>query len=533
MKKFVLIFFFLIAFHAVSGPAYPLTVAPGQQYLIDQAGTPFYMVGDAPQTIMVQVSTNDLETYLADRASRGFNTLWIYPVDKTDQTAAPNNYYGTPPFDGADFMNEDPTYWALVDYEMSRIASYGMLAVLDPCFVGLATTDGYLASITNSSDTTMLAYGAWLGNRYKNYTNIIWSLGGDADPNVPGLYRKLNDLAVSLQSNAPNQLITIEASRYLSAGGAAPNGGYSSMDAAAVAYGSNNPSWLGLNWVYDPYANVQGGSSTNYWRSGALPALMGEDWYEGEHNMTPLMLREESYWECLSGCNLGRIFGNNAIWTMGGPEDTMGQTWQSQLGAPGSVAESVLGRLFESREFWLLIPDVNNSVLTAGYQSGTTLAVAATTSDNHTVIAYIPTQRTVTMAMTNISGTSAFAWWFNLKPAQQRPAEPMSQVDRRHSHHPTRMTGFWCWTTLLKIFLLPELANCRKPIRSLSSPWVAVPLDSRSTVYRIKPIASNMRLNLALYGRCWEAAQRMSLVRFRSMPPKLPPAYSFARYIKT
>ena len=209
-------------------------------------------------------------------------------------------------------------------------------------------------------------------------------------------------------------MITIEASRYLSAGGAAPNGGYSSMDAAAVAYGSNNPSWLALNWDYNTYPYTQLGASTNYWRPGALPAFMGEDWYEGDHGMTSLTLREESYWECLSGCNLGRIFGNDAIWTMGGPEDAIGQTWQSQLGSPGSVAESVLGKLFESRKFWLLIPDVNNSVLTGGTQSGTTvMAVAAETSDGNTVIAYVPTQRTVTLNMAAVSGSQASAWWFN------------------------------------------------------------------------------------------------------------------------
>jgi Protein of unknown function (DUF4038)/Putative collagen-binding domain of a collagenase len=412
MKWPMFFFALLIAARTTAGPAYPLKIAPGQRYLVDKNGIPFYMVGDSPQTIMVQVSTNDLETYLADRAARGFNALWVYPVDKVDQTGAPDNYYGNAPFDGADFTNEDAAYWALVDYEVNRIGAYGMVAVMDPGFVGLGASGGYFGSYASSSDATMIAYGAFLGNRYKNYSNIIWSLGGDADPNVPGLFGKLQDIAVGILSNAPDQLITVEASRFLSAGGVAPASGYSSMDAALVAYGTI-PSWLTLNWVYKPYAAAQAGSATEYWRPGALPALMGEDWYEGEHSMTPLQLREESYWECLSGCNLGRIFGNDAIWTMGGPQETMGATWQSQLSSPGSVAEAVLGRLFESREFWLLVPDTSNSVLIAGYQSGTTLAVDAKTSDNHTVVAYIPTQQAVTIAMTNVSGSTASAWWYN------------------------------------------------------------------------------------------------------------------------
>jgi len=421
MKITTAFFLLLAAANAGAGPAYPLKIASGgQRYLVDQHGAPFYMVGDAPQTIMVQVSTNDLETYLVDRAARGFNTLWVYPVDACDQTGAPNNYYGIPPFDGADFTAEDPTYWALVDYEFSRMAYYGMLVLADPGFVGLTPAGGYMNSYLNSSDATIYAYGNFLGNRYKNFTNIIWSLGGDADPNQPGLYSKLQDLAVAIHSNAPNQLITFEAARYINNGTQdAPLGGYSSMDAALIAFGSI-PSWLSLNWDYDVFAYTQLGASNNYWRANALPALMGEDWYEIGHGLTPMQLREEAYWECLFGCNLGRICGNAAIWTMGGPKEGTNLTWQSQLGSPGSVAEEELGRLFQSREFWLLVPDVRNTVMTAGYQSGPNLAVDAKTSDNHTVIAYIPTQNTVTMAMNNISGSVANAWWFN--PSNGVPA---------------------------------------------------------------------------------------------------------------
>jgi hypothetical protein len=116
------------------------------------------------------------------------------------------------------------------------------------------------------------------------------------------------------------------------------------------------------------------------------------------------------------------MFGNNAIWSFGSPgQDTMGATWQSQLGSSGSVSQASLGALFRSREHWLLVPDTNNTVMTAGSQSGTTIAVTARTSDGQSIIAYIPTQRAVTIDMTKISDTSAQAWWFNPQTASSTP----------------------------------------------------------------------------------------------------------------
>ena len=44
-----------------------------------------------------------------------------------------------------------------------------------------------------------------------------------------------------------------------------------------------------------------------------------------------------------------------------------------------------------SREFWKLAPDSSNAVLTGGIGSGTSISVAACTSDGQTCIVYDPT----------------------------------------------------------------------------------------------------------------------------------------------
>ncbi len=390
-----------------------MTLSPDKTYLVNTfTNNPVFMTGEDAWDLTVQVSNADAATYLADRAARGYSVIWVAAADNANQSNPPQDFYGNVPFDGADFTNEDATYWAHIDSVIQLAASYGITVALSPAFVGLTNAEGYRASYLNSSDSTLTAYGVWLGNRYQSYPNIIWVIGGDADPTDTALYAKLSDLATGIQSVDAVHLLTAEAARFYETGGAAPNGGWSSVDAWP-----GPPSWLNPNWVYNGYSTVQAGCARNYALSPFMASMMGEDWYEGEHLMTELQLKEEAYWAVLSGCTLGRIFGNNAIWSMGGPSETMGQTWQSQLGSAGSVSQSWLGKLMRSREFWKMIPDTNNTVMTAGYGSGLTLSVDAITSDGQTIIAYIPNGNgtTVTVDMTQITSaiSTANCWWFN------------------------------------------------------------------------------------------------------------------------
>ncbi len=385
-----------------------ITLSADKTYLVNGVtNQPVFLTGDSPQLLMLQVPNADVETYLADRSARGFNVLWVYPVDAVDQAHAPQNYYGNVPFDGSDFTNEDPTYWKHVDYVLQRAAAYNITLVLDPGFVGLSSPYGYLNSYLNSSDAVMKAYGTWLGNRYKNYNNIIWSVGGDADLSHPGLYQKIVDLASGIDAADPNHLITFEACRVCTPAY------QSSLDAF-----SKPPSWLGLNWVYNDQPTVIAGCQNNFGRNSSIPPLMGEDWYELTHGMSGKDTRAEGYWEVLSGCYLGTLWGNGPLWSFNSPNGGYKKpSWKSQLSSVGSVSQSWMGKLMRSREHWKLAPDIAHTVVTAGYGSGLTTTTTARTSDGQTIIAYVPNGKatTLTVNMTKITSRQkrAKAWWFN------------------------------------------------------------------------------------------------------------------------
>ncbi|MGA8223698.1 MAG: DUF4038 domain-containing protein [Candidatus Acidiferrales bacterium] len=402
-----------------------VTLDSSGRYLVNSiTKKPVFITGDDAWSLITQLSNAGVEVYLSDRASRGFNYIWCAAVDNFAQTNPPKNYYGDSPFDGPDFTHEDAKYWAHVDDVIRRAAAHGITVALSPAFVGLYSPGGYLASYLNSSDDVMIAYGQFLGNRYKTFPNIIWGLGGDVDPST-GVVPKLTDLATGIRSKDMVHLIVAEGQPQ-----------HSSSDTFA------GTTWMDMNWLYFHTTNVPSGVASNYSRSPWLPPFQGEGWYENEHSMTSLQLREQGYWAVLSGAYLGNGgFGNAPIWyfrggTFAQPNDP---TWQGELGSEGSTEQMYLGRLFRSREHWKLVPDIQHAVITGGYDSrgffsstwesarsmvhkvsyrlGSESSAAARTSDGQSIIAYVPNGNaaTITVDMSKISdsGSQAKCWWFN------------------------------------------------------------------------------------------------------------------------
>jgi hypothetical protein len=383
---------------------------------------PVFITGESAYNLAVQLSSNsDIETYLSDRASRGFNLIWVAVVDNAyhDPQGSQKNALRQDPWSGsADFTNENEAYFSHVDYIVQRAAAHGITVMMGTAFVGAynacVEADGYCPDIEAATDATMTAYGVYLGNRYKNYPNLIWLIGGDANASSRGsaLTSKLNDLATGIKSADSVHLMTVEAVN--SAGGE-----------QSSTYWSGYP-WLSVNNLYitpigKNFADVMAqafSQSSSLFQGNLVPFYVQEDWYEGEHGLTALQLRAEAYWAVLNGAYLGGLFGNNAIWSFGASCcDTMSQTWQSQLSSPGSVGRQYLGKLFRSREHWEMVPDLSHTVVRAGYGSGSMLTAASRTSDGQTIIAYIPNGNatTLTVAMSKITSSShtTKCWWFN------------------------------------------------------------------------------------------------------------------------
>jgi hypothetical protein len=396
-----------------TGPGQFMALTPDKTHLINTfTNKPVFITGEAAWSLIAQPSDADAETYLADRAARGFNAIIVNLIEHQYADHAPADFSGDAPFIGATFSTPNEAYFAHADHVISRAAAHGISVFLFPAYLGYGSrqcnihNEGWGTDMERASETVMRAWGVYVGNRYKSFPNIIYVIGCDADPRTcsPSLMGNLNAVATGIKSVDSVHLMTADNA-----------GQQSSLDV-----------WSGYLWL--DISDMYGASNVaklnlEYTRSDFLPFFQGEDTYEGEGSATPLSLRHRQYWSVLSGAYLGSFFGNNPIWCFNetNPASAVpcpsSPTWQSQLGSVGAIGQSWFGKLFRSREHWLLAPDINHTVVTAGYGSGATLTTTARTRNGQTIIAYVPNGSAATLKvnMRKISSASSLAkcWWFN------------------------------------------------------------------------------------------------------------------------
>lgn len=397
-----------------------MALSPDKTHLVNTFNNKAVFVnGEAAWSLIAQLSDEEAEVYLADRARRGFNAAIVDLDEHMYTDHAPANILGDAPFSGAIFSTPNEVYFAHADQVISRAAAHGITVFLFPAYLGFGShqcnvvNEGWATDMEGTTDAAMRAWGVYVGNRYKSFPNIVYVLGCDADARTcsPPLVDKLNAVAVGIKSVDPVHLMTVDNASQ-----------QSSLDVF-----SGYP-WLNISYMYG--ASDVAKLNAEYSRPDFLPFFQGEDIYELDHTMTPLTLRTRQYWAVLSGAYLGSFFGNNAVWCFNEtnpasavhcPKDP---TWQSQLGSPGSVGQSIFGKLFRSREHWLLSPDIKHTVVTTGYGSGTSLTTTARTRNGQTIIAYIPNGRATTikvdMSKINSAGNSTKSWWFNPRDGSAR-----------------------------------------------------------------------------------------------------------------
>jgi hypothetical protein len=401
----------LALFCAVAIPAhaatFPLKKSANNRYLTGQDGTPFMLVGDTVWDFINDATNADIDTYLANRASKGFNAVVIELIDPHYATNAPNNINNVVPFTTrGDVSTYNPTYFDRFDYLLDQASNYGIVVICFPLYLGYnCGNDGWGAIWESNSTANLQAYATFIGNRYKNKLNIIWAMGGDWSPFdcSPSLATKTTAFANALLAADPNHLITEHSSR--------GHEGIEPWLAGGV------PSWFGINTTYtDQFTYSQG--QTAYNRTPARPFFLIESYYEnGSHISSRKDLRAEAYWALLSG-NCGYIFGNCPLWGLSSPVtvslcSSANPDWHVQMDNVGSLDMTKVKNLFFSVAWQNLVPDFTHTVVTAGYGSGTTTVTTGRASDGSFVISYLPAVSGVTVDMTRLTGSSVAARWYD------------------------------------------------------------------------------------------------------------------------
>ena len=431
---------------AGAAPAFPLAIAPGKRYLVDAAGRPFLLQGDAAWSLIADLTREEVELYLDDRRARGFNTILVNLIEHRFSKDAPANAYGEAPFrtleksksGGAgrfpDFASPNEAYFAHADWVLRRAAEEGFLVLLTPAYAGWegGSQGWYRAMVANGPDR-LRQYGAYLGRRYRDFTNILWVQAGDYDPPDKDLVRAI---VTGIREFDPRALQTA----------------HGTPDTPLMDYWQGEP-WLQVNNVYT-YDPVYISALEEYRRPAGMPFFLIESAYENEHEASEQRLRTQAYQAVLSGA-AGQVFGNNPIWHFDGPGIyDAPASWQEELNSRGAQSMTHLHDLLASLPWWLLEPDLDHRLLTGGRGSEDERAVAARTADGSLAIIYMPDSREITVDLARLAGPEVTARWYD--PANGQSTElngsPFSAAGARSfKPRPRRnSSGFDDWLLILE-----------------------------------------------------------------------------------
>jgi hypothetical protein len=400
VKVVVLVFFGWLAGSAGLRAAryvYPLKVEASKRYLVDQRNTPFLMQGDAAWSLIVQLNNTDVEKYLANRRQKGFDTIMVNLLEHKFCDHPPFDLEGDGPFTKpGDFTTPNEKYFAHADWVIRKAAENGMVVLLYPIYLGYKGTDeGWINEALANGPAKCLEYGRYLGKRYKDFDNIVWMMGGDRNPGTA--LEDVDMIALGIKEYDHRHVFSAHCEPEHTAVDDYSGGG-----------------WLNFNTTYT-YDIVHRKLLSNYNLTPIMPFVLIESSYEGEHNASEVQIRRQAYWSILCG-GFGHVFGNNPIWHFGGPGlFAVNTTWQQALDLPGSVSMQHWGQLFRSRNWYDLVPDQKHEVVTRGLGEfrGLDYLAAGRTLDGGTVIAYMPTSRTITVDMSKITGSQIKVWWFD------------------------------------------------------------------------------------------------------------------------
>ncbi|NRC55951.1 DUF4038 domain-containing protein [Mesorhizobium sediminum] len=115
---------------------FPLRINDGGSYLVDADDRPFLLHGDTAWSLIAELTREEVEVYLADRRSRGFNTLVVSLIEHKFASNAPANAYGNLPFaEGRPFEPND-AFFDHARWVLSRAREEGFVVLLTPAYLG-------------------------------------------------------------------------------------------------------------------------------------------------------------------------------------------------------------------------------------------------------------------------------------------------------------------------------------------------------------------------------------------------------------
>ncbi len=340
MKPTVTRFLLTLALLAAGGSrawaqetACPLKVSADGRYFVDQNNAPVFWLGTTQWQLWRDFTLEQSKLIIEKSKSHGFTFIQVKLLgggDGTNQKKSDGtqpNVYGEKPWIDDNPLTPNEAFFKNVDAVVKMAADNGMF-VLPAVY-----HQSYRTHITAENAR---AWAKWLGQRYKDVPNIVWTSTPQARKEFIPV---IEELAAGLREG--------DGGRHLISFKPDPSPYSSSFmhDAKWLDFNSMQ-TWNAVKLIYPML-------TYDYRLTPAKPILMAEGAYEAgtEYGfpVTPLWVRRQAYYTYLAGAV--HAYGHNDTWRVS-------PTWKEALDAPGAVQMGVLKQIFMARkEWWRLVPD--------------------------------------------------------------------------------------------------------------------------------------------------------------------------------
>lgn len=402
---------------SVAAAAGPLEVSPDGRRLVTAEGKSFVWIGDTAWNLFVKLDREESNRYLRDRVKKKFTVIQANAVS-FDIDA--RNHAGETAFHDRDYDRPNEAYFQHVDWVIERAEDLGLQVMLLPAW---ARTHVEREPTLTSPDKAY-RYGRFLAERYRERTNLIWCLGGDARPTQHEIY---DALARGIEDGlGRDPLMTYH-----------PPGGTYRPPATSTGEFYHDKPWLDFNMIQsghrrgnENYLRI----AEDYAREPVKPTLDSEPCYEGhpiEHKLEKGVfhawdVRQRAYWSVLAGA-FGFSYGGNGIWQMDKPGAILKPThfthyWYDAL---DHEAAGQMRHLY-----WLLktyperVPD--QSVLVSNPGAKEERLQAARTPEGATRLIYSTNGREFEV---RLPGETGRAWWWSPRDGSKVEGKWASRQD--------------------------------------------------------------------------------------------------------
>jgi len=383
-----------------------LKVSDNKRFLVFEDGTPFFYLGDTGWELFHRLNKEETEKYLENRRGKGFTVIQAVALAELDGLNTPNTEGNKPLIDNDPLKPNEP-YFAHIDWVIKKAGEKGIFIGLLPTWGDKVDKRWGIGPVIFNKENAF-RYGQWIGNRYKDFRNIIWINGGDRDGG--GENKPVWDaIGEGIKSVDKNHLMTFH-----------PWGERSSSE------WFQNSSWLDFNMCQTghgqrSYAIYKRIIERDYNLTPVKPCFDGEPRYE-DHPVgwNPDVLgwfndadiRQAVYWNLFSG-SFGYTYGCHPIWQMLTPaREPVGlarHNWYDVLDLPGAFDLVHARRLLESRPILSRVPD--QSLIVPAYFPETDYVVA-TRGEGYAFV-YFPTGWSAEIVLDKIKAEKINIYWFD------------------------------------------------------------------------------------------------------------------------